>query len=256
VEGSTPGCPDTNNKPAARTAWEYGPIIHSRADGTEPVQLTFAPMSAAMPVWSPDGKQIAFSAQVPGQPDHIYSISTDGGGPRQMTKGDQDDVYPNWSPEGDALIFGNPFGSAPSAVRRLDLQTGSVATVKNSEDVRVPRLSPNGNLVAALSPANHIMLLDLKTAERWELTKIPSYHPAWCRDGKYLYFDSAEQGEPAIYRILMRDRKIERVASLKDVKRPPSQSWANWTGLTPDGSPLALRDISTYEIYAFDLQLP
>ena len=29
-----------------------------------------------------------------------------------------------------------------------------------------------------------------------------------------------------------------------------------WTGLTPDDSPLALRDISTFEIYALDWHLP
>ena len=33
-------------------------------------------------------------------------------------------------------------------------------------------------------------------------------------------------------------------------------SFGSWTGLAPDDSPLALRDISTYEIYALDWQLP
>ena len=63
-------------------------------------------------------------------------------------------------------------------------------------------------------------------------------------------------GEPAFYRVQIKDRKVERVASLKDVKRPTSGSRNAWTGLAPDDSPLALRDISTYEIYALDWQLP
>jgi Tol biopolymer transport system component len=100
------------------------------------------------------------------------------------------------------------------------------------------------------------MMFDLKKEKKSELTTMAAYHPAWSRDGKYIYFDSMEHGEPDIYRVQVNSRNIERVASLKDVKRPPSQSWANWTGLTPNGSPLALRDISTYEIYEFDLQLP
>jgi hypothetical protein len=29
-----------------------------------------------------------------------------------------------------------------------------------------------------------------------------------------------------------------------------------WCGLTPDDSPLVLRDVGTQEIYALDLQLP
>jgi len=45
------------------------------------------------------------------------------------------------------------------------------------------------------------------------------------------------------------------VASLKDLKRPRG-SLGIWTGLAPDDSPLALHDISTFEIYALDWQAP
>ena len=30
----------------------------------------------------------------------------------------------------------------------------------------------------------------------------------------------------------------------------------DWSGITPDGSPLFVRDVSTDEIYALDLELP
>jgi len=56
--------------------------------------------------------------------------------------------------------------------------------------------------------------------------------------------------------VQIKDHKLERVTSLKDVKRPTSVSLGSWTGLAPDDSPLALRDISTYEIYALEWQLP
>ena len=71
-----------------------------------------------------------------------------------------------------------------------------------------------------------------------------------------MYFNSTAEGEPAFYRVQIKDRKQERVASLKDVKRPISGASGAWTGLAPDDSPLALRDISTFEIYALDWQLP
>ncbi|HZS99252.1 MAG TPA: hypothetical protein VFA40_20880, partial [Terriglobales bacterium] len=107
------------------------------------------------------------------------------------------------------------------------------------------------------SNTNHLMLLDMK-AQKWtELTQTRAPHPVWSHDGKYIYFDSATDGEPAIYRVQIKDQKLERVASLKDVKRPPSGgSLSSWTGLAPDDSPLALRDISTFEIYALDWRLP
>ena len=83
-----------------------------------------------------------------------------------------------------------------------------------------------------------------------------AHDPAWFRDGKYVYFNSTYEGEPACYRVNIRNHSVQRIVSLKDVKRPPSASWGSWTGLTPDDSPLAVRDISTFEIYALDWQLP
>ena len=69
-----------------------------------------------------------------------------------------------------------------------------------------------------------------------------------------MFFSSTAGGEPAFYRVQIKGHRLERVASLKDVKRPTSGTFASWTGLTPDDSPLALRDISNYEIYALDWQ--
>lgn len=32
--------------------------------------------------------------------------------------------------------------------------------------------------------------------------------------------------------------------------------WGVWSGVAPDGSVLTVRDVSSHEIYALDLQLP
>src|SRR6202140_5671649 len=62
-------------------------LWRSKADGRERLQLTFAPMKAASPNWSPDGKRIAFFGKTPGRPWKIYSVSTEGGGAQQLTPG-------------------------------------------------------------------------------------------------------------------------------------------------------------------------
>jgi Tol biopolymer transport system component/predicted Ser/Thr protein kinase len=241
----------------AYSSYPDSTLWRSRTDGTERLQLSYPPMEVLSPQWSPNGKQIAFAAGVPGKPMHIYTVPADGGPPQEMSKGGRDEIFPNWSPDGNALFFGNIWEpGSPTAIYRLDLKTREVKTVNNSEGARFLSLSPDGNFVATLSETNQILLLDLKADKKTELTKMTAGVPVWSRDGNYVYFSSTDQGEPAFYRVQVKNRKVERVASLKDVKRPTSESWGSWTGLTPDDTPLALRDISTFEIYAFDWQLP
>jgi len=196
-----------------------------------------------------------------GKPLHVYIVSADGGALEEVSHGERDEMFPTWSGDGDSLFFGNgPTDSADvpaSAIYQLNLKTNQLTTVNGSQGMWMPRLSPDGNYIATHSNTNHLMLLDMK-AQKWtELTQTRAPHPVWSHDGKYIYFDSATDGEPAIYRVQIKDQKLERVASLKDVKRPPSGgSLSSWTGLAPDDSPLALRDISTFEIYALDWRLP
>ena len=52
--------------------------LSSRLDGSDRRQLTFAPMRAFSPRWSPDGSQISFHAsREPGLLDKIYLVSRD-----------------------------------------------------------------------------------------------------------------------------------------------------------------------------------
>src|SRR4029077_9638098 len=43
-----------------------GTLWRSKIDGSDRLQLTFPPLQVTLPRWSPDGRQIAFLAQLPG----------------------------------------------------------------------------------------------------------------------------------------------------------------------------------------------
>jgi len=133
---------------------------------------------------------------------------------------------------------------------------GELTTISGSAGTSFPKLSPDDTFVAALSKGNHLALFEWKTQKWTELTiSMTIDYPNWSHDGKYVYFNSTAGGEPAFYRLQIKNHKVERVASLA-IKRPNTASFGAWTGLAPDDSPLALRDISSYEIYALDWQLP
>jgi hypothetical protein len=74
-------------------------------------------------------------------------------------------------------------------------------------------------------------------------------------DGKYIYFDSNYTEDANLYRVPISDHKLERVVSLKAIRRY-SEEMGSWTELDPDDSPLLVRDISNQEIYALDWQAP
>lgn len=78
---------------------------------------------------------------------------------------------------------------------------------------------------------------------------------AWSPDSKYVGFDTLLTDDTGYMRISVADNKLERITSFKKIRRFWS-TWGPWTGLAPDGSPLVVRDISTQEIYALDVDFP
>jgi Tol biopolymer transport system component len=86
-------------------AYPEGTVWRSKADGSERLQLTFPPLFALQPRWSPDGTHIAFMGQEPGKPFCVYVIPAGGGRAEQPVPGDHRGFDPTWSPDGSALLL-------------------------------------------------------------------------------------------------------------------------------------------------------
>jgi len=79
-------------------------------DGGDPIRLTNHE-SDRMPVFSPNGSQIAFMSTRNGDWD-IYTASTSGSAPRQITSGSGNDGLPAWSPDGSRLAYVSDTGGS------------------------------------------------------------------------------------------------------------------------------------------------
>ena len=240
-------------------AYPEGTLWRSKVDGSERRQLTFPPMQAFLPRWSPDGTRIAVNATVPGQRWRVYVVPTEGGAPRRMTNGEGAEADAGWSPDGKSLVFGAvSFRQAQPAIHLLDWTTLQISTLPGSEGLFSPRWSPDGRYVAAKTADQaKLMLYDFRT-EKWTKlaeTTVTVGYPSWSRDGRYIYFDIGSATSPVFVRVRISDGKVEEVASLEDVRRAAGP-FGQWAGLAPDGSPLVLRDTGTQEIYALDVELP
>lgn len=239
-----------------------GDLWRSRADGSQKLQLTFPPMEVHAPRWSPDGKQIVFMGRNPGKGWRIYLVPSEGERePQPVAAGDDSQAAPDWSPEGGSLVYaGLPEeltgDSKTTAVHVIDLKSHTISTVPGFEGLYCPRWSPSGRYISATtSDGSRLMLFDFNRQHWAVLTDLSEGCPTWSRNDEYLYFQTFDVSTPEFARVRISDGKRERLASI-DFRRGGQRDWYWWNGLTPDGSPLVLRDESTEEIYALDWKLP
>ena len=66
--------------------------------------------------------------------------------------------------------------------------------------------------------------------------------------------DFQDMSDLNLYRVSVSGGKPEPVSSFKGLRRPGLPYWSPWWGLTPDDTPLSMRDLGSWEIYAFDVQ--
>ena len=238
----------------AYTTFPGDVLWRSKTDGTARLQLSFPPMRPLLPRWSPDGKQIAFYNAASGKPSKIFIVSSDGGPPQELMPNDPAvEVDADWSPDGSQIVFGGDF-VAQSGIRILDMKTHHVSDVPGSKGLFSPRWSPNGKYLIAMTITSLKMLLyDFETGKWSDLRDGISNFPNWSHDSKYIYCLQTPNNA-AVLRIRISDRKLEKIADLSTL--PITGYYGLWLGLTPDDSPLLLRDAGTQDIYALDWQAP
>jgi Tol biopolymer transport system component/DNA-binding winged helix-turn-helix (wHTH) protein len=231
-----------------RTLWR------SRVNGSEPLQLTSTALQAALPRWSPDGKQIVFMGRSANTNWRAYLTSPGAGDLHELIPGGDYGFDPAFSPDGKNVILGAYYTG--SGISILDLQRRRLTPLPDGDKYFSPRWSPDGKYIAAITlDSQKLMLFDV-AAKTWsELTTMPIGYPSWSHDGKYLYFDTTLTTDSAFFRIRMADRKLERLLSLEGIRRFQGE-FGPWTGLGPDDSLLVARFAGTEEIYALDWNAP
>src|SRR5260370_2275110 len=84
--------------------------LRLRAENSSPVVLRRLPDFVGMeefPALSPDGRPVAFTADVGGR-RQVWVRLLAGGNPLQVTHDDADHQYPRWSPDSSSLIYFSP----------------------------------------------------------------------------------------------------------------------------------------------------
>jgi Tol biopolymer transport system component len=157
-------------------------------------RLTFGPGLNQLPIWSPDGKQVIFAAIRKGQWG-VHIKNADGSGSERQigdttpyTQGSWD-----WSHDGKVLIFRNGElwqQSSPDSPPKPIFQESWI--------VRNAQLSPNGKWLAYAANDNDAGNWEVyvcpfpATGTKWQISRGGGREPRWRRDGKELFYISAD----------------------------------------------------------------
>jgi len=160
-------------------------------------RVTFDPADEEWPVWSPDGKRIAYTAQVGG----IYIIlarASDGTGPVDtLYRGISHSGPIQWSPNGPTLLFeswdtGNP------QMRVMTPTPGAPARhLQDNKFVEYAgRISPDGHWLAYTTTEtgrNEVFVQAFPgPGGKWRISTSGGNAPTWRADGKELYYKSTD----------------------------------------------------------------
>ena len=219
---------------ATNIAFIYaGDLWVSNLDGSNVRRLTSDVGDESNPVFSPDGKLIAFNAQYEGNTD-VYVIPVDGGVPKRLTYHPGPDRVQAFSPDGKSVLFTSPRAVFTGRYRQLFTVSidGGVETQLEIPHAFRATYSPDGKRVAynPLYPAfeqwkryrggTHSQLWLFNLADRGT-EKIPQpasrandVDPIWV--GDTIYFRSDRNGEFNIYAFDTGSKEIRQLTRHAD----------------------------------------
>jgi eukaryotic-like serine/threonine-protein kinase len=236
-------------------------LWRSRTDGSDRLQLTYPPSLAALPKWSPDGTHIAYSTSEIGKPWKIFLLSAQGGTAEELLTESVGEIDATWSPDGSQIAFGRVgslYGGTVD-IRVVDLKARQVTSLPGSEGLFSPRWSPDGRYMSAVvaEGSKKAMLYDFQTRKwsEWFTETGNINYSEWSADSRYLVWDNAANTDPKCRRIKVGETHIEDLFSLKELRRFFGP-FGFWSGQAPDDSRIFIRDVSTQDIYALDVDLP
>ncbi|MCH9634310.1 MAG: Tol-Pal system protein TolB [Chlamydiae bacterium] len=205
-------------------------------------RLTHLRGNQLMPAVSPNGDQIAFINDAPGNPElfvqdfrpHIGAI----GKPRQIfacKRGAQ--ASPTYSPDGKQIAFVSNKDGSPKIYTINVPQEGEsqrenkpkLITRVNGENTR-PCWSPDGTKLAYIGRVDgvrQVWIYDFVLQKEWQLTYGPGNkeNPVWAHNSLHLVFNSVGNASCELYLVSLNQPKVMRIQTLPGLKRFPV--WIN-----------------------------
>ena len=237
-------------------------------------RLTVHPAYDFAPIWSPDGKKIAFTSDRHGN-DDVFVLHLDTGTVQRLTYYSGRDRALGWMPDSRAVLIesrreSEPYGS-DFAVYVAPLDGGTPYRFHKASGTPAA-LSPDGTRLAFVwrdsawwrkgyrgSAQGDLWLWERATSRYTRLTDTdtPDTFPMWSADGRTLYFVSERDGTANLYAMDINTRRTRQITRFKDDGVRFPQISANGAVITfEQGMDIYRLDTATGTLQTIPLQVP
>lgn len=197
------------------------PLNKSGAPEGRPTPLTRDTGRNTRPVYSPDGKHLAFTRWKAGVNEDVWIMDPEGKNPLQITTDYEVDTNPDWFPDNSRIGFLSRRGGS-QRYWLVNLKTGREEMIFDpQESIDFARLSPDGTRIAYNSrkagETINLWVADIASKKTWQLTfdKELMGFPCWSPDSRIIAFE-VKRGENIHLAVIPADggdsKQLTRVA--------------------------------------------
>jgi Tol biopolymer transport system component/predicted Ser/Thr protein kinase len=161
-------------------------------------RLTFEGSSNQFPVWTPDGKHVAFAAVKDGPINLFWQLADGSGGLERLTTSENSNYAMSWSPDGKQLAFGElapGTGRDISVLRLSDHKIQSFLRTPATEGAAA--FSPDGHWLAYVSDESGRFEVYVQPypgpGGKWQISTDGGTEPVWNRNGRELFYRSGNK---------------------------------------------------------------
>ena len=161
-------------------------------------RLSFDPNEDETPVWSPDGRSIAWGSDRPGLIRGIYRRAADGSGSEELVWSlDRHAHVRDWAPDGRTLVIEVQDAKTGGDILRVNLAGKPAASsyLQTPFNERNSRLSPDGRWLAYVSDESGRDEVYVQSfpepGNKVQLSTTSGDQPAWSRDGRTIFYRGA-----------------------------------------------------------------
>jgi serine/threonine-protein kinase len=169
-------------------------------------RFTFEGNANLNPVWTPDGKRIAFESNKEGPVNIFWQLADGSGGLERLTTSEYSRFPISWSPDGQLLAFVeiNPITGRDIWVLQLGDPSAGSGQVRKAQpflhtrfDEAVPRFSPDGHWLAYISDESGRFEIYVQAypgpGGKWQISTEGGTESVWNPNGKELFYRSGDK---------------------------------------------------------------